>query len=358
MPCLLPCNDLIIAAFEGKRKGNMEKRSLRFGSIVEIYYELKGEKLPKQMELLDIWFPGLVITIDESDGKTKTPAEYVDREYKIHAVRYQGRLYAGASKRVSQILGRLTGTASGNQEKERRSAELIQRNVAEQFVTDMDLTPRLQENTAALLEKLTEEKKEMLGQQIFDLLYALADLRSTTDRYILDTELFALDDEVFDSILYNAAYQLNLGSFSGLCNAWLWLLTGGLLRNETGRVLRLYESSFIAIRRQISETGELKDKLNTLFYPETYHSFYRGDDLDHRFPGVEWYCDRCDAHLNEQDGFDDHLPEWTCTACGYVNNLDINEIYANDEDWDNRRSVDPEDFNAAIEQRRKEIEQQ
>ena len=113
MPCLLPCNDLIIAAFEGKRKGNMEKRSLRFGSIVEIYYELKGEKLPKQMELLDIWFPGLVITIDESDGKTKTPAEYVDREYKIHAVRYQGRLYAGASKRVSQILGRLTGTASG-----------------------------------------------------------------------------------------------------------------------------------------------------------------------------------------------------------------------------------------------------
>jgi hypothetical protein len=63
MPCLLPCNDLIIAAFEGKRKENMEKRSLRFGSIVEIYYELKGEKLPKQMELLDIWFPGLVISI-------------------------------------------------------------------------------------------------------------------------------------------------------------------------------------------------------------------------------------------------------------------------------------------------------
>lgn len=43
--------------------------------------------------------------------------------------------------------------------------------------------------------------------------------------------------------------------------AFLWLLTGSLLRNETGRVLRMYDSSFIAIRRQMSETGELEDKL-------------------------------------------------------------------------------------------------
>lgn len=105
----------------------MNNSDLRFGSIVAIYYNLKDEKIPKQMDLLDTWFPGLIILEMESDGKTKVPAEYVDREYMIHAVRYNGKLYSGESKRVSQILGRLIGTASGNQEKERKSAELIQK---------------------------------------------------------------------------------------------------------------------------------------------------------------------------------------------------------------------------------------
>ena len=44
----------------------------------------------------------------------------------------------------------------------------------------------------------------------------------------------------------------------------------------------------------MSETGEVEDKLNVLFHPENYHYTYFGDDLDKRFPGVEWYCDGCD----------------------------------------------------------------
>ncbi|MGN0362657.1 MAG: hypothetical protein ACI4ET_07440 [Bilifractor sp.] len=337
----------------------MEEVELRFGSIAAIYYEYLSSKTPRQMDLIDTWFPGLVIETDASDGETKVPAEYIDSAYMIHAVRYHGRLYSGDSKRVAQILGRLTGTAAGNREKERKSAELIQKHVAEQFTRDMELTPQLKENTAKLLDHLSEEQLNALYQQLFDLLYRLSDQRKVMDDYSRKTEPFAMDDEVFDGVVYNAAYQLNLSTFSGLCNAYLWLLTGGLLRNETGRVLRLYDSAFIAVRRQLSETGELEDKLNDLFHPETYEYTYSGDDLDNRFPGVEWYCDGCGAHLNEQEGFDDHLSEWKCRICGYPNQLSMELIYDNDEDWQNGiRSVDAEKFADAVARRREEIKGQ
>lgn len=337
----------------------MVDAELRFGSIAEIYYELKGYKVPKQMDLLDMWFPGLIIREMESDGKTKLPAEYTDREYIIYAVRYNGKLYSGESKRVSQILGRLIGTASGNQEKERKSAELIQKHVAEQFIKDMELTPRLKDNVEELFRQLSDERLNEMGQRIYDLIYDLADQRKAMDDYSRKTEAFAMDDEVFDGVIYNAAYQLNLGSYSGLCNAYLWLLTGGLLRNESGRVLRLYDSSFIAVNRQISETGELEDKLNYLFYPEDYYDTYSGDDLDQRFPGIEWYCDNCGAHLNEQEGFDDHLPAWKCAACGYENQLESDEIYDNHEDWRNGvRKADPKKMADALTRRQQEIENQ
>lgn len=337
----------------------MRNPNLRFGNIAAIYYNLKDEKVPKQMDLLDIWFPGLIIQEMESDGKTKVPAEYVDREYMIHAVRYNGKLYSGGSKRVSQILGRLTGTASGNQEKERKSAEMIQKHVAEQFIRDMELTPRLKENVENLIDQLSDGQLEEMDQQIFDLLYDLAEQRKGMDDYSRKTEPFAMDDEVFDGVIYNAAYQLNLESYDGLCNAFLWLLTGGLLRNETGRVLRLYDSSFIAVNRQISETGELEDKLNYLFHPEEYYDTYSGDDLDNRFPGIEWYCDQCGAHLNEQEGFDDHLPSWKCLKCGVENKLSVEEIYDNHEDWRNGiRKADPDKLADALEVRQQEIDAQ
>lgn len=51
--------------------------------------------------------------------------------------------------------------------------------------------------------------------------------------------------------------------------------------------------------------------------------FYDGDDLDKRFPGVDWYCDRCGEYLNDQPGFDDHLHTWKCTRCGYENRIEM-----------------------------------
>lgn len=91
----------------------MEEFDFRFGKIAQLYYEIANQKVPCQMDLLDEWFPGLMIITDSSDGNTKTPAEYQELSYVIHAVKYHGRLYSGGSTRVSQILGRLIGTASG-----------------------------------------------------------------------------------------------------------------------------------------------------------------------------------------------------------------------------------------------------
>lgn len=338
---------------------HMDTPDFRFGNMAQLYYDLVGTKLPKQLDLIDAWFPGLIITEDDSDGERKTEAFYADQEYMIYAVRYHGKLYAGSSTRVSQICGRLIGTASGNKEKERKAAELIQKHVAECFIRDMTLTPRLQENTAQLLRRLTEEQQNALRQQLVDLVYALARQRAATDDYDRKTELFAMDDETFDGAIYQCAYQLNLGAFRNLCNAYLWLLTGSLLRNEIGRVIRLYDSAFLAVRRQISETGELKDKLDNLFHHEAYSYTFDGDeeDLQNRFPNIEWYCDGCGAHLNEQEGFDDHLPVWTCRACGQVNKLDLTECYENDEDWKNHtRPLDRDKFEDALRRRKLELD--
>lgn len=335
----------------------MREIQLRYGVIAGLYYDIRKIKIPNQLDLIDAWFPDLIIRTDPSDGTTKIPARYEDREFMIHAVQYRGHLYCGGSTRVSQIEGRLIGSAAGNREKERRSAELIQKHVADCFVKDMELTPRLKENTAGFMENLTGKEREHFERILFSLLYDLAQERSSLDGYSKRTEAFPMDDETFDGVVYNAAYQLNLGTHDGLSNAYLWLLTGSLLRNEAGRVLRLYDSSFIAVRRQFSETGTLMDKLDYLFYPENYYNTYSGDDLSSRFPGVEWYCDRCGAHLNEQDGFDDHLQEWKCRVCGCSNPLEMSEIYDNDEDRKNRiRPVDPEKFYDSVERRRRELE--
>lgn len=32
--------------------------------------------------------------------------------------------------------------------------------------------------------------------------------------------------------------------------------------------------------------------------------------MSDRFPDVDWWCDRCNAHLNNQPGFDDHKYTW------------------------------------------------
>jgi len=44
------------------------------------------------------------------------------------------------------------------------------------------------------------------------------------------------------------------------------------------------------------------------------------------FNNFEWYCDRCDAHLNNQNGFTGIYGSWTCKKCGYVNNINSENV--------------------------------
>lgn len=54
-----------------------------------------------------------------------------------------------------------------------------------------------------------------------------------------------------------------------------------------------------------------------------------------RFPEVDWYCDRCNAYLNVQPGFDDHHYVWKCTECGHKNSISADSIYESEEEFRN-----------------------
>ena len=45
----------------------------------------------------------------------------------------------------------------------------------------------------------------------------------------------------------------------------------------------------------------------------------------------DWYCDECNAYLNNQTGFYADCGTWTCTECGCVNYINENEILDDDE---------------------------
>lgn len=51
------------------------------------------------------------------------------------------------------------------------------------------------------------------------------------------------------------------------------------------------------------------------------------------FPDVDWYCDECDASLDEQDGFSDDCGYWTCTECGCENRISCDDVYDSKEDY-------------------------
>lgn len=57
--------------------------------------------------------------------------------------------------------------------------------------------------------------------------------------------------------------------------------------------------------------------------------------MSERFPGIDWYCDRCNAYLNYQSGFDDNHYVWKCTECGHKNSISSDDIYESEEDFRN-----------------------
>ncbi len=116
----------------------MEK-TLYFGKASELFYSFLNVKTPKQLDQIDIWFPGILI-FSRANSKHDEP-EYIDRKYYILAdLEKDGSFYSGGtSNRVTQIVGRLIGTAKSNQEKGRKDAELIRKHIANVLVTDFSI---------------------------------------------------------------------------------------------------------------------------------------------------------------------------------------------------------------------------
>lgn len=327
--------------------------SFRFGNVIKLYYDALGEKQPSQLDLIDTWFPSLVVQEEPQGTLEEDEATFKEEEFLIHAIRKRGSFYVGSSKQVSQILGRLIGTAKGNQEKERKSASMIQAHLASALVKDFEVMSCLQENTFNQLSMLSPENHEAFYGKLYEFVEMLMEERQNSSEYDLLHDLFPLDEEVFEGILYNCVYQLSLGHEEAIANGYLWLLLGSFLRNHSGRVQRLYDSAFIPVNRQMSDDGTLRDKLLYLLRPDFYESYYEGDDLDSRFPGIEWFCDNCGAHLNEQEGFDDHKTYWICKACGNKNSLSYEDIYDNNEDYHNGiQRHDQKDFEKALKERK------
>ncbi len=54
-----------------------------------------------------------------------------------------------------------------------------------------------------------------------------------------------------------------------------------------------------------------------------------------RFPGIVWYCDRCNDCLSEQDNFYDYCYVWECTNCGWENIISSESIYESEEEFRN-----------------------
>lgn len=323
---------------------------LRVGVIGKLYYEtVLQEKMPRQLDLLDGFFPNLFIEEVPSDGNTKIDAEFDDQNFLIHAVKYHGHYYVGGSKRVTQILGRLIGTAKGSQEKERNTAERLQDWAADIFIASPDALQHMRDLNTERILALTDEQLGRFVDSLSDYINALVEHRKSQTFDEQHTELFPIGDEVLEIILRNVAYQWEIGTYEAFGNVLTWLLLGALLRNQLSRVDAKYLSTF--------EPRTPKDDARITHEAIARHgSYYDGDDLDNRFPGIEWYCDRCGEHLNDQPGFDDHRDFWTCTKCGYKNPIRIDQIYNCEMEYQNGSApVDKEDFFRALKERTDEL---
>ena len=49
------------------------------------------------------------------------------------------------------------------------------------------------------------------------------------------------------------------------------------------------------------------------------------------YDDVDWYCDECDAYLNNQIGFNTSSGRWTCTNCGCENDVTEDNILSDEE---------------------------
>ncbi len=329
------------------------KIQLRFSDIEAICSKYMPFDARNQMDRLEHWLPGTVIHLRGPEEWGKIPPSYSYDERAVCASLYKGNIYAAGDSAVTQIMGRLYGSARGNEEKERKNAELIRKRVSRELVEDRDLLSQLIGNIKEKVSALKEDVRYDLCEDLLDYIFELAYIRTAKTPLERDSEAAPMDDEVFDGVIYDAAFQLQDPSADCAARAILWLMLGGLLRNEAGRVFRVFNSSFVPAYRQGDLSATILDKLGELYFPDDFENIYSGEDLSNRFPGIEWMCDSCGAYLNIQEGFDDHLPVWQCRKCGYLNRISADAIYMNEEERERRRSVDWEKMKKAIKRRKK-----
>lgn len=49
--------------------------------------------------------------------------------------------------------------------------------------------------------------------------------------------------------------------------------------------------------------------------------------------GCDWYCDECDAYLNDQPGFTVAGGTWICAECGCPNNVSEDNVIDDDDGY-------------------------
>lgn len=328
---------------------------LRFGYAVSMYDAISRQSHRSQLDALHCWFGDLFIDVSETENEKKNAA-FDDQTLRISAVRFHGRLHTGDDSRLIQIIGRLYGTAKGNQEKERRSADLIRRAAAKDLIESDDRLIALHERIEDPLLELEADQLIALEESMIETVYVLSEQRQAKTKETRQEEAAAMDDEVFRALMVSILSQATRHTLDSLILAWMWTLLGSFLRNETGRLLRYYDAWFVPVNRPMAYENPLIDQLDSLVSPEAFEPVYYGDDLDKRFPGIVWRCDRCGDSLDAQEGFSDKHRVWQCLNCGYLNRIAVTEIYETESDFrSGGEPMDPSQYIRAIRERTEEV---
>ena len=127
-------------------------RQLRFSDIEIICNSYMPSDAKNQMDRMEFWLPETVIHMRNPEDGGKIPPSFSYSDRVVYASLYRGNIYATGDSAVTQIMGRLYGSARSNEEKERKNAELIRKRVSRELVEDRDLLSQLIGN---IKEKVT-----------------------------------------------------------------------------------------------------------------------------------------------------------------------------------------------------------
>ena len=242
---------------------------LRFGTICSLFYRdiLGMRSVPKQIDLLDEFFPGLAVWEVDSNGSLvlrddhavsdpfaymeslppeqidrptspehmelyetlmerskenhswwaantaefqtseSLPAFYDDRRRAILAMRQDngkfllnipGASASQQSRRVTQLLGRLTGTAKGSPEKERAAASAMQKRMASDLCHNQEAILFYRNHIAQLIYDLDEDQLDRFCELVPEYMNEVIDRRERQTVAEREGEPFPIDDDIYE----------------------------------------------------------------------------------------------------------------------------------------------------------------